>query len=163
MLIIITGVSGVGKTTIGKLLSENMGWTFYEGDDYHTDVNLAKMRNGTPLTDDDRWPWLDALRTKISEIVLHEKDAVLSCSALKESYRMRLGSGLKDIVFVYLQGDYQLVRNRISARVGHFMSADLLVSQYSDLEEPQNGIIVDAALEPMAIINYLKRALSLES
>ena len=161
MLIIITGVSGVGKTTIGKLLSENMGWTFYEGDDYHTDVNLDKMRNGTPLTDDDRWPWLNALRTKISEIVLHEKDAVLSCSALKESYRMRLGSGLKDIVFVYLRGDYQLVRNRISARVGHFMSADLLVSQYSDLEEPQNGIIVDAALEPMAIINYLKRALSL--
>ena len=161
MLIIITGVSGVGKTTIGKLLSENMGWTFYEGDDYHTDVNLAKMRNGTPLTDDDRWPWLNALRTKISEIVLHEKDAVLSCSALKESYRMRLGSGLKDIVFVYLRGDYQLVRNRISARVGHFMSADLLVSQYSDLEEPQNGIIVDAALEPMEIINYLKRALSL--
>ena len=161
MLIIIKGVSGVGKTTIGKLLSENMGWTFYEGDDYHTDVNLAKMRNGTPLTDDDRWPWLNALRTKISEIVLHEKDAVLSCSALKESYRMRLGSGLKDIVFVYLRGDYQLVRNRISARVGHFMSADLLVSQYSDLEEPQNGIIVDAALEPMEIINYLKRALSL--
>ena len=161
MLIIITGVSGVGKTTIGKLLSENMGWTFYEGDDYHTDVNLAKMRNGTPLTDDDRWPWLNALRTKISEIMLHEKDAVLSCSALKESYRMRLGSGLKDIVFVYLRGDYQLVRNRISARVGHFMSADLLVSQYSDLEEPQNGIIVDAALEPMEIINYLKRALSL--
>ena len=161
MLIIITGVSGVGKTTIGKLLSENMGWTFYEGDDYHTDVNLDKMRNGTPLTDDDRWPWLNALRTKISEIVLHEKDAVLSCSALKESYRMRLGSGLKDIVFVYLRGDYQLVRNRISARVGHFMSADLLVSQYSDLEEPQNGIIVDAALEPMEIINYLKRALSL--
>ena len=161
MLIIITGVSGVGKTTIGKLLSENMGWTFYEGDDYHTDVNLAKMRNGTPLTDDDRWPWLDALRTKISEIVLHEKDAVLSCSALKESYRMRLGSGLKDIVFVYLRGDYQLVLKRIYARVGHFMSADLLVSQYSDLEEPQNGIIVDAALEPMAIINYLKRALSL--
>ena len=161
MLIIITGVSGVGKTTIGKLLSENMGWTFYEGDDYHTDVNLDKMRNGTPLTDDDRWPWLNALRTKISEIMLHEKDAVLSCSALKESYRMRLGSGLKDIVFVYLRGDYQLVRNRISARVGHFMSADLLVSQYSDLEEPQNGIIVDAALEPMAIINYLKRALSL--
>ena len=161
MLIIITGVSGVGKTTIGKLLSENMGWTFYEGDDYHTDVNLAKMRNGTPLTDDDRWPWLNALRTKISEIVLHEKDAVLSCSALKESYRMGLGSGLKDIVFVYLRGDYHLVRNRISARVGHFMSADLLVSQYSDLEEPHNGIIVDAALEPMEIINYLKRALSL--
>ena len=161
MLIIITGVSGVGKTTIGKLLSENMGWTFYDGDDYHTDVNLDKMRHGTPLTDDDRWPWLNALRTTISEIVLHEKDAVLSCSALKESYRMRLGSGLKDIVFVYLRGDYQLVRNRISARVGHFMSSDLLVSQYSDLEEPQNGIIVDAALEPMEIINYLKRALSL--
>ena len=74
---------------------------------------------------------------------------------------MRLGSGLKDIVFVYLRGDYQLVRSRISARVGHFMSSDLLVSQYSDLEEPQNGIIVDAALEPMEIINYLKRALSL--
>ena len=161
MLIIVTGVSGVGKTTIGKLLSENMGWTFYEGDDYHTNVNLAKMRNGTPLTDDDRWPWLDALRTKLSEIVLHEENAILSCSALKESYRMRLGSGLKDIVFVYLRGDYHLVRNRISARVGHFMSADLLVSQYSDLEEPQNGIIVDAALEPMEIINYLKRALSL--
>ena len=82
-------------------------------------------------------------------------------SSTKESYRMRLGSGLKDIVFVYLRGDYQLVRNRISARVGHFMSSDLLVSQYSDLEEPQNGIIVDAALEPMEIINYLKRALSL--
>ena len=161
MLIIITGVSGVGKTTIGKLLSENMDWTFYEGDDYHTNVNLAKMRNGTPLTDDDRWPWLDALRTKLSEIVLHEENAILSCSALKESYRTRLGSGLKDIVFVYLRGDYQLVRNRISERVGHFMSADLLASQYSDLEEPQNAIVVDAALKPMAIINYLKQALSL--
>ena len=161
MLIIITGVSGVGKTTIGKLLSENMGWAFYEGDDYHTDVNLAKMRNGTPLTDDDRWPWLDALRTKISEIVLHQENAVLSCSALKESYRIRLGSGLKDIVFVYLQADYQLIRNRISERVGHFMSANLLASQYSDLEEPQNAIVVDAALEPMKILNYLKQALSL--
>ena len=161
MLIIITGVSGVGKTTIGKLLSENMGWTFYEGDDYHTNVNLAKMRNGTPLTDEDRWPWLDALRTKISEIVLHEENAILSCSALKESYRMRLASGLKDIVFVYLRGDYQLVRNRISERVGHFMSANLLAQQYSDLEEPQNAIVVDAALKPMAIINYLKQALSL--
>ena len=161
MLIIITGVSGVGKTTIGKLLSEDMGWTFYEGDDYHTNVNLAKMRNGTPLTDEDRWPWLDALRTKISEIVLHEENAILSCSALKESYRMRLASGLKDIVFVYLQGDYQLIRNRISERVGHFMNADLLASQYSDLEEPRNAIIVDAALEPMAIISYLKLALSL--
>ena len=161
MLIIITGVSGVGKTTIGKLLSENMGWAFHEGDDYHTNVNLAKMRNGTPLTDEDRWPWLDALRTKISEIVLHEENAILSCSALKESYRMRLASGLKDIVFVYLQGDYQLIRNRISERVGHFMSADLLASQYIDLEEPQNAIVVDAALEPMAIINYLTQALSL--
>ena len=161
MLIIITGVSGVGKTTIGKLLSENMGWTFYEGDDYHTNVNLAKMRNGTPLTDDDRWPWLDALREKISEILLHDEDAILSCSALKESYRMRLGSSLKNIVFVYLRGDYQLVRNRIAERIGHFMNADLLASQYSDLEEPQNAIVVDAALEPMAIINYLKQALSL--
>ena len=161
MLIIITGVSGVGKTTIGKLLSENIGWTFYEGDDYHTNVNLAKMRNGTPLTDDDRWPWLDALRRKISEIVVHEENAILSCSALKESYRTRLGSGLKDIVFVYLRGDYQLVRNRITKRVGHFMSANLIASQYSDLEEPQDTIVVDAALEPMAIINYLKRALSL--
>ena len=161
MLIIITGVSGVGKTTIGKLLSENIGWAFYEGDDYHTNVNLAKMRNGTPLTDDDRRPWLDALRGKISEIVLHEEDAILSCSALKESYRFRLGSGLKDIVFVYLRGDYQLVQNRISERVGHYMSPDLLSSQYSDLEEPQNAIIVDAALEPMVIISYLKEALSL--
>ena len=161
MLIIITGVSGVGKTTIGKLLSENMGWTFYEGDDYHTNVNLAKMRNGTPLTDEDRWPWLDALRTKISEIVLHEENAVLSCSALKESYRIRLESGLKDIVFVYLQADYQLIRKRISERVGHFMCAGLLASQYSDLEEPQNAIVVDAALEPMAIINNLTQALSL--
>ena len=161
MLIIITGVSGVGKTTIGKLLSENMGWAFYEGDDYHTNVSLAKMRYGTPLTDDDRWPWLDAIRAKIFEIVLHKENAVLSCSALKESYRMRLGFGLKDIVFVYLRGDYQLVRNRISGRVGHFMSAGLLDSQYRDLEEPQNAIVVDAALEPMTIINYLKQALSL--
>ena len=161
MLIIITGVSGVGKTTIGKLLSENMGWAFHEGDDYHTNVNLAKMRNGTPLTDEDRWPWLDALRTKISEIVLHEENAILSCSALKESYRIRLESGLKDIVFVYLQADYQLIRNRISERVGHFMCAGLLASQYSDLEDPQNAIVVDAALKPMEIISYLKQALSL--
>ena len=161
MLIIITGVSGVGKTTIGKLLSENMGWAFYEGDDYHSNVNLAKMKNRTPLTDEDRWPWLDALRTKISEIVLREENAILSCSALKESYRMHLRSGLRDIVLVYLQADYQLIRNRISERVGHFMNADLLASQYSDLEEPRNAIIVDAALEPMAIISYLKRALSL--
>jgi len=162
MLIIITGVSGVGKTTIGKLLSENLGWGFYEGDDFHSNANLMKMQNGIPLTDEDRWPWLDDLHTKISEIVLLKENAILSCSALKESYRMRLEDGLTGIVFVYLRGDYRLIRKRMAERAGHFMNIDLLDSQFSILEESPKAITVDAALEPMTIVNDLKRALYLQ-
>jgi gluconokinase len=136
VIIIIFGVSGAGKTTIGKLLATDIGWQFLEGDDFHPASNIEKMRSGRALTDDDRWPWLESLRKQIEQLLFSEENAVLACSALKHVYRDRLRVS-DQIKFVFLRGDYALVEKQLRSRHGHFMDPALLRSQFDGLEEPR--------------------------
>ena len=136
MVIIIFGVSGAGKTTVGELLARELGWHFYEADDFHSPANIEKMRRGVPLTDDDRWPWLENLRELIKRCVAANENAVLACSALKRVYRNHLRVSA-EVKLVFLRGDYALVAEQLRHRRGHFMNPGLLRSQLADLEEPQ--------------------------
>ena len=161
MIIILTGVSGSGKTTIGRLLAENLGWSFYEGDDFHPQVNIEKMRQGIPLNDDDRKPWLRNLRQLIDELVLKKEMAIVACSALKSSYREMLAGNNKDVKFVFLKGDYQLIEERLNNRSGHFFGANLLKSQFEVMEEPEFGLTVDISQEPNAIVDEIMKGIGL--
>ena len=147
MTIIVFGVSGAGKTVVGKHVAQQLGWTFYDADDFHSPENVEKMRQGIPLTDDDRWPWLDRLRQLILESQSSAEPIVVACSALKLDYRQRLSAG-RDVRFVYLKADPKRIAARLRDRSGHFMNPDLLASQFDALEEPaghENVIVVDAA------------------
>lgn len=145
------GVSGSGKTTIGRALADVLGWGYADADDFHPPANVAKMRNGTPLTDADRLPWLDAMRGFIGARLQEGISAVLACSALKARYRERLLVDPRRVTFVYLQGTREVLHERLSARRGHFMPAALLDSQLADLEEPeQPAAIVVNITEPHA-------------
>ena len=161
MVIIVMGVSGAGKTTVGRLLAGDLGWHFFEGDDFHPPANVAKMSRGIPLTDEDRWPWLDRLRKLISGLITEGQDAVIACSALKQAYRDRLQQGDKEVVFAYLKGDYEMITNRLTERQDHFMSADLLESQFSTLEEPKVVLTVDVDQDLPEIVRAVKAGLSL--
>jgi gluconokinase len=136
VILIVFGVSGAGKTTVGKLLARELGWRFVEADDFHPTANIVKMRNRHPLTDDDRWPWLERLREQIKRSVAAGENAVLACSALKRAYRDRLGVS-EELKFVFLRGDFAFVEKQLRSRRRHFMDPDLLQSQFDDLEEPQ--------------------------
>jgi gluconokinase len=156
------GVSGSGKTTIGRLLAARTGWAFYDADDYHSADNLAKMRRGIPLTDEDRVPWLETLRQKVVVPSLDTGEpAILACSALKASYRERLSCSDPRVRVIYLKGDYALIRARMERRSGHFMGADMLASQFEALEEPGNAVVVDAAESPDAIVDAIMRTIGL--
>ena len=163
MTVIIFGVSGSGKTTIGKLLAEHLGWRFLEADDFHPAANIEKMRNGHPLSDEDRWPWLGCLRKQIEQLLSAGENAVLACSALKRAYRDRLRvSG--EAKFVFLRGDYALVEKQLRSRHGHFMNAALLQSQFDDLEEPQpdeNVLTIEMGRTPEEIVERIKAKLNL--
>ena len=135
MIVIIFGVSGAGKTTVGKLLAREVGWRFIEADDFHPPANIEKMHAGHPLTDQDRWPWLERLREQIERSLAAGESAVLACSALKRAYRDRLHVN-DDVNFVFLRGDYAFVEKQLRNRHGHFMNPELLQSQFDDLEEP---------------------------
>jgi gluconokinase len=161
MIIILMGVSGVGKTTIGRLLAQDLGWPFYDGDDFHPQANVDKMRQGIPLTDADRDAWLAALRHLIDTLVQKRQSATVACSALKQAYRERLGHDLAGVRFIYLKGDYALLYQRLQARHGHFMPADLLRSQFATLEEPGDILVIDVKKEPETIVQLIKRALGL--
>ena len=160
MVIILMGVSGVGKTTVGELLAKDLDWLFHEGDDHHPPDNVLKMAQGVPLTDEDRWPWLDAIHDLITSVIAAGKNAVITCSALKQEYRHRL---VKDhhgeVTFVYLKGDYELIRHRLADRTDHFMNIDLLESQFHALEEPEETITIDVTGEPREIVDAIKLAL----
>ena len=121
MVVIIFGVSGAGKTTIGQLLAQELGWRFYEADDLHSPANVEKMRRGVPLTDQDRWPWLESLRELIKRCVATGEDAVLACSALKEAYRRYLQVNT-EVKLVFLRGEYALIAKQLRRRRGHFMN-----------------------------------------
>ena len=139
MIVVLMGVSGSGKSTIGEPLATRLGLPFLDADEFHPPENVAKMAAGTPLTDADRWPWLDLLNAKLKR----ERNAVLACSALKESYRRALTQGLADCRFVHLRGSLELIRARLAERRHRYMPASLLESQFSTLEPPQNAIEVD--------------------
>jgi len=139
---IVMGVSGCGKTTIGRVLATYLGWVYIESDDYHSREDIQKMSCGIPLTDEDRWPWLTRLHNLMLEYEKKEQPVILACSALKESYRQLLAKDLKNVVFIYLKGDYDLIWERMQQR-HHFMKADMLKSQFAALEEPQKAIVVN--------------------
>lgn len=134
--IIVMGVSGCGKSTIARAISQKTGAVFLEGDDFHSPENIAKMHNGHPLTDQDRAGWLQAIHQKVTELANSGQDVVVSCSALKKSYRDVLRSHIDSVMFVYLKGSFALIHSWMAARKHHFMPAKLLKSQFETLEEP---------------------------
>ena len=145
MIVVMMGVSGSGKSTTGRALAAATGWTFLDADDFHPPANVAKMAAGIPLTDADRWPWLDRLRDELIAIEERGENAVLACSALKAAYRARLQQA-NDVHFVYLKGDRSTIASRLALRDGHYMPASLLESQFAALEEPRDAIVVDVGL-----------------
>ncbi len=155
-IVVVMGVTGSGKTTVGRLLAADLGWTFVEGDDFHPPANVAKMRRGEPLDDDDRAPWLEALRHRIDELVAGGESAVVACSALKQAYRAVLADDRPEVTFVYLKAPRGLIDERLRHRVGHFMPPALLASQLDTLEEPVGSLIVDAAPPPAAVVAAIR-------
>jgi len=158
MIVLVMGVAGVGKTTIGEALAHALDARFVDADDYHPPENVAKMKAGIPLGDEDRWPWLQ----RLNGILKDEQMAVLACSALKESYRRGLAENIPDFRIVYLHGSAALLRERIKARQHRYMPAALLDSQLTTLEPPSDAIAVDVAATPeqcvAAILKELRKS-----
>jgi ACS family tartrate transporter-like MFS transporter len=160
MILLIMGVTGSGKSTIGKLVAERLAWVFLEADEFHSPENIAKMRNGIPLTDADRLPWLDRVHARLGALHAEAKDVVLACSALKRSYRQRLAKNLP-IELVYLKGSPVLIGKRLRERRGHFAGAAILAGQFADLEEPREAFTLPVELAPEAIVRKILQHLSL--
>jgi gluconokinase len=158
MVIVLTGVEGSGKTTVGKLLAASLGWRFEDADNYHSPQNIAKMQSGIPLTDEDRRPWLESLRQSITKWISSDDRVVLACSALKQSYRDMLAVG-PEVKFVFLSGAYPLIEQRLAARAGHYAHADLLRSQFEALQEPHDAVVIDIAAPPEAITMEIRQRL----
>jgi gluconokinase len=155
------GVTGVGKTTVGRLLAEQTGWPLYDADDYHSTANVEKMRAGIPLTDEDRWPWLDRLNALLRAADARGESAILACSALKQRYRDRLQQGLAGVRWVHLQGDMELIRSRLGQRKGHYMNPALLQSQFDALEAPSDALIINVDDEPAVLAQRVFLALEI--
>ncbi len=157
MIVVVMGVTGAGKTTVGRLLAEQLGWTFVEGDDFHPLENVAKMRRGEPLTDADRTPWLRALRRRIDELAAADESAVMACSALKQAYRDVLAAGPPEVTFVWLEAPPGVIRGRLERRTGHYMPPALLESQLEALEEPAGVVAVDVSRAPEEVVAEIRR------
>jgi gluconokinase len=163
-VVIIMGVSGSGKSTIGELLASRLGWEFTDGDRFHPAGNVEKMHKGIPLTDDDRWPWLDAIAAWIDKTRRGGEHSVLACSALKRRYRDVLIGNRPDVRLVFLEGEEELVARRIATRHEHFMPQTLLHSQFEALEAPtpdENPIIVSIAPSPREIVAQIVSSLNM--
>lgn len=160
MILIVMGVVGSGKTTIGRLLAEQLGWEFADADDLHSPANVEKIRHGVPLKDADREPWLRRLRDSISNWQTAGSNIVLACSALKRSYRQELNPG-PEVQFVYLKGNAALIARRLRSRQGHFANEQILASQFADLEEPESAIVTDIAGKPSEIVAEIRKQLGL--
>ncbi len=155
MVIYIMGVAGSGKTTIGQKLSSKTGYAFYDADYFHPQENIEKMKAAQPLTDEDRWPWLDNIHAFVSK-QLQSNNVILACSALKEVYRQRLSNGIEaHCRWVYLNGSYQTILERMQSRTGHYMPTTLLQSQFDALEVPADMIEVDIATTPEKIVEEI--------
>ena len=159
MITIVMGVSGSGKTTVGKLLAQSLNWDFSDADDYHPSANIEKMSLSIPLEDADRLPWLLQLQAAIDRWLLENKNVVLACSALKASYREMLCRDQQRMKIVYLKGSFHLLATRLKTRENHYMKADLLLSQLETLEEPENAIIIDASQPLELIVRQIKNDL----
>ena len=162
MILVLMGVSGSGKTAVGKILAGQLGWTFIEGDDFHPASNVEKMHRGEPLNDEDRRPWLRALRQRIDKACAQGENAVLACSALKHDYREYLERDEPACVrYVYLYGSEELIRRRLAQRKGHFMNPGLLHSQFETLEPPGDALRVDVTAAPEVVVAEIRRKLGL--
>ena len=161
MVIIVMGVSGSGKTTIGQALADALDWRFSDADDFHSPENVEKMRSGIALTDEDRDPWLRAIRAAIEHWKRDEPGHVLACSALKANYRESLGQNDPDVKFVYLQGGFELISQRLKERKSHFFNSALLRSQFDALEVPEDALVVDISKEPQEILRTILEAIKL--
>lgn len=159
MVVVLMGVSGSGKTRIGVMLARALGWEFHDGDELHSAANRNKMHRGIPLTDSDRLPWLRRIRRLIDKCLAREISAVIACSALKRSYRDIIIGDSNRVRSVYLKGSRKLIAGRLSRRTGHFMSPDLLASQFDTLEEPRDGITVDVSGTPAEIVRKIRKRL----
>jgi len=142
VIVVVMGVSGSGKSAVGQALATDLGWPFFDADDFHPEANVAKMAAGTPLTDADRWPWLDRLAAEMAAIDGRGQHAVLACSALRQAYRDRISRAVP-VRFVHLTGDHDTIAARVAARSHRYMPATLLASQFATLEAPQDAIVVD--------------------
>lgn len=159
MIVLVMGVAGSGKTTVGRRLAEALSWSYIEGDDLHPPANREKMAAGIPLTDADRLPWLLKLRARIEHALTTGENAVVACSALKASYREVLAGGLEEVRFVHLAGSPELIRERLAERPGHFMKAGMLDSQLAALEPPADAVEVDVARTPDEIVAEIRTRL----
>src|SRR5690349_16130450 len=156
------GVSGCGKSSVASLLAHRLGWNFAEADTFHSTASVEKMRNGIPLTDEDRWPWLDAIAAWIDACRANGQHCVVACSSLRRVYRERLSGGHDDVRFVYLRGGYDLIASRLAGRSGHYMPPSLLASQFATLEEPgkdENGLVLDVDRPVEELVEVIAPAL----
>jgi gluconokinase len=161
-VVVVMGVSGCGKTTIAEMLAKRRGWSVIEGDSFHPRANVEKMAAGTPLTDEDRWPWLHAIAAEIDARRARGESSVVASSALKRAYRDILIGDRPDVVLVYLKGSQELIAARLKARKGHFMPPSLLDSQFATLEEPgadEHPIVLSIEPRPEAIVDELEHRL----
>jgi carbohydrate kinase (thermoresistant glucokinase family) len=162
MIVVLMGVCGSGKTTVGEALAAALGWPFHDADGFHPPANVAKMAAGTPLTDDDRWPWLDRIAAEMRRVDDAGRHAVLACSALKDAYRERIARA-GDVRFVYLRGDYATIAGRLAARQHAYMPASLLESQFAALEEPAGALVVDIRDDVATQVAAIRHGLSLDT
>jgi gluconokinase len=158
MILILMGPTGAGKTTVGEILSRELGWEFADADNFHSPQNVAKMSTGIGLTDDDRKPWLAALRHKIEQWISAGQNGILACSALKEAYRKELSVG-PQVKWIYLKGSFEEISQRVAARQGHYAKKELVVSQFAALEEPTDAITIDVNRSPEEIARAIRGVL----
>ncbi|MBW4551261.1 MAG: gluconokinase [Aphanocapsa sp. GSE-SYN-MK-11-07L] len=161
MVILVMGVSGSGKTTIGQLLASSLDWQFSDADDFHPSANIQKMSHGIPLVDADRLPWLQTLKQAINEWLKTGTNVVLACSALKSSYRQFLCQDSEQVKLVFLKGSFELIYQRLVKRHEHYMQTDLLQSQFEALEDPENALQIEIDQSPTAIVQQIRTDLNL--